>query len=84
MRVANAGVSVARILLLLFIAFLVYLIFRGFFRAQTKKKDEPAVARTAKGEDMVTCARCGVNLPRSEAREDAGRLVCHNNPNCHS
>jgi formylmethanofuran dehydrogenase subunit E len=31
---------------------------------------------------MVTCARCGVNLPRSDAHEADGRLVCHNNPNC--
>ena len=74
----------ARILLLVFIAFLIYLVFRGFFRAQTRKKAEPPVARTAKGEDMVTCARCGVNLPRSEARDEAGRLVCQNNPHCHS
>lgn len=73
----------ARILLLLIIAFVIYLIFRGFFRAQTKKAQPPA-ARSAKGEDMVTCARCGVNLPRSEARDEAGRLVCHNNPHCHT
>ena len=74
----------ARILLLLIIAFLVYLLFRGFFRSQTK--DEPRVpeATTVKGEDMIACARCGVNLPRSEARDDAGKLVCHNNPHCHS
>ena len=72
----------ARILLLLFIAFLVYLAFRGFFRAQTKKKADPPVARSDKGEDMVTCARCGVNLPRSEAHEVEGRLVCQNNPQC--
>jgi uncharacterized protein len=71
----------ARILLLLVIAFVIYLIFRGFFRAQTRKGEPPA-ARTAKGEDMVACARCGVNLPRSEAREEAGRLVCRNNPHC--
>ena len=74
----------ARILLLLFIAFLVYLAFRGFFRAQTRRKAEPPVARSPKGEDMVTCARCGVNLPRSEAREEAGSLVCQNNPHCRS
>ena len=74
----------APILLLLYIAFLVYLAFRGFLRAQTRRKAEPPVARTAKGEDMVSCARCGVNLPRSEAREEAGRLVCQNNPHCHS
>ena len=72
----------ARILLLIFIAFLIYLVLRGLFRARTK--DEPKVppATTTKGEDMVQCARCGVNLPRSEARDEGGRLVCASNPQC--
>ena len=74
----------ARILLLVIIAFLVYLLFRAFFRAQTKGEAGPPAAATAKGEDMIACARCGVNLPRSEAREEAGRLVCQNNPQCRS
>ena len=26
--------------------------------------------------DLVACERCGVNLPRAEAREAAGRLFC--------
>jgi uncharacterized protein len=26
--------------------------------------------------DLVACARCGVHLPRAEARESAGRLYC--------
>ena len=34
------------------------------------------------GEDMVTCARCGVNLPRSEALEAAGSFRCKDNPRC--
>lgn len=72
----------ARILLLLFIAFLVYLLIRGFNRAQAARKAPPPAA-SARGEDMVACARCGVNLPRSEAREVEGRLVCQNNPHCH-
>lgn len=73
----------ARILLLIFIGFLVYLAFRIFFRAQVKDKDPaPPPATTSTGEDMVTCARCGVNLPRSEAHDVEGRLVCQNNPSC--
>jgi len=28
------------------------------------------------GEPMVPCAHCGVNLPRSEALEAAGRFFC--------
>lgn len=75
----------ARILLLLVIAFVLYLLFRGFFRAQTKDKvAPPREATSLEGEDMVTCARCGVNLPRSDTREEAGRLVCQNNPHCRS
>ena len=72
----------ARIILLLIIVFALYLLFRGFFRSQVKDEDKPPEAASIKGEDMVACARCGVNLPRSEAREEAGRLVCQNNPHC--
>lgn len=74
----------ARIILLLIIVFALYLLFRGFFRSQVKDEPGPPQATSAKGEDMVACARCGVNLPRSEAREEGGRLVCQNNPHCHS
>ena len=74
----------ARVLLFLVIVFLLYLLFRGFFRAQVRKKEPPPDATSAKGEDMVTCTRCGVNLPRSEAQEVEGRLVCLNNPQCRS
>ena len=68
-----------RILFLLIIAFLIYLLFKGFLRAQTRRGEED---RKEKVEDMVACARCGVNLPRSDAREDAGRFYCVNNPHC--
>ena len=27
-------------------------------------------------QDLVSCARCGVHLPRAEARESGGRLYC--------
>lgn len=70
-----------RVILLLVIGFLIYLLFRGFLRSQLKK-DAPPPAATGAGEDMVTCARCGVNLPRSESEERDGRLVCRDNPNC--
>ena len=70
-----------RILILIIIGFIVWLMFRGFFRAQVRR-GEPTPAKSVAGEDMVKCARCGVNLPRSEAREDGGRLVCASNPQC--
>ena len=73
----------ARILLLIFIAFLIYLVIKGLLRSQ-KRKDAPPMptADTPAGEDMVACARCGVNVPRSETRELEGRRVCASNPNC--
>jgi uncharacterized protein len=70
-----------RILLLVIIGFLIWLLFRGFFKSQVKKDAQPP-STTVRGEDMVTCARCGVNLPRSEAAEADGRLVCGDNPKC--
>jgi len=71
----------ARILFLLFIAFLIYLLWRGFTRG--KKEDEtPPSAATRPAEDMVQCSRCGVNLPRSEALLEAGKITCLNNPQC--
>ena len=70
-----------RIVTLLVIAFLVWLVFRGFFRANTRGEAQPP-ARTGQGEDMVACACCGVNLPRSEAREEAGAFYCRDNPRC--
>ena len=70
-----------RVLILIVIGIALWWLFRGFFRAQVRDEQKP-LAKSAQGEDMVRCARCGVNLPRSEARDEAGRLVCANNPQC--
>ncbi len=69
-----------RIVLLLIIVFLLWVMFRGFFRSQVKKADVPAKSQS--GEDMVACARCGVNLPRSEALLQSGIYYCQDNPRC--
>lgn len=69
-----------RIVLLLVIAFLVYLLFRGFFRVNTKKPGPPA--NLGEGENMVICARCGVNLPSTSARLQEGVFYCEDNPRC--
>lgn len=76
-----------KIVLLIVIGVVIYALFRGFFKSQVRQDEAQARAReraatTARGEDMVACARCGVNLPRSEAREEDGRLVCAANPGC--
>ena len=71
----------ARILLLLVVGVAVYFLLRGVLRVARKDDAQPP-AVTPRGEDMVTCARCGVNLPRSEALEQGGVLVCRDNPAC--
>jgi uncharacterized protein len=72
-----------RIVLFLIIAFIIYLLIRGFMRKQVKRGEaEEALAKSRAGEDMVQCSRCGVNLPRSEARVVEGKLVCNENPRC--
>lgn len=72
-----------RIVVILIIVFVVYLLIRGFMRKRVQRSEaEEALAKSRQGEDMVTCAQCGVNLPRSEARELAGKLVCNENPRC--
>ena len=68
-----------RILFLLIIAFLIYLLFKGFLRAQTRRGEENSAEKV---EDMVACARCGVNLPRSEARPEGALFYCRDNPRC--
>ena len=72
----------ARIVLLFVIGFVVYLALRGFLRAQARGDEHPPPDRAVKGEDMVACARCGVHLPRSEARFEAGIFHCQDNPRC--
>lgn len=70
-----------RILLLVIIAFLVWVAFKGFLRANVRRERQ-APPRPIEGEDMVACARCGVNMPRSEARLEDGAFFCRDNPKC--
>lgn len=70
-----------RILFFILIGVMVWLLVRGASRAAARR-DAQERARAMPAEDMVTCARCGVNMPRGEAREEAGRLVCRDNPAC--
>jgi len=70
-----------RILFWLLIAVLAWWFVKGVLKA-TRARDETIASRTTQGEDMVVCARCGVNMPRSEAREEGGRFFCLNNPQC--
>jgi uncharacterized protein len=70
-----------RVIILILIGVALWWLFRGLFRAQVRDEAKPP-AQSPQGEDMVRCARCGVNLPRSEAREEGGKLYCASNPQC--
>ena len=59
------------ILLVVLAVWLIRRALRGPGRA-----DAGRVRKAAEGGDLVSCARCGIHLPRSEAREAAGRLFC--------
>ncbi len=62
-----------KILLLLAIGFIVFAIFKAYQRSLQKA---PPPAREGAVEDMVKCAHCGVNLPRSEAIYSGGDFFC--------
>ena len=69
-----------RILFWLLIAVLFWWFVKGL--TKSRARDEPKPSQSARGEDMVQCERCGVNMPRSEAREEGGKYFCLNNPQC--
>jgi uncharacterized protein len=60
----------SKFLLLIVAVIVIYFVVKGLAR---KRRDR---ARTPPGEQMVPCAHCRVNLPRSEAIEVAGRFYC--------
>lgn len=74
----------ARLLLLALIGFAVWLLYKGI----TKRGSRPASGKdsSASGsrisEDMVACSRCGVNLPKSEAKLVNGAYECADSADC--
>lgn len=62
-----------KILLLIVIGFVVWAVFRAWQRS-LNHPTTPAHSQTV--EDMVKCAHCGVNLPRSEAIYSQGSFFC--------
>jgi len=73
----------SRILFFVLVALAIYVVLKGMARKE-RLRDEPSRRRASSeaGEDMVTCARCGVNVPRGESKVEAGRTVCADNPRC--
>jgi uncharacterized protein len=64
---------VFKILLLIAIGFVVLALIRTYQRS-LNRPSRPAREQTV--EDMVKCAHCGVNLPRSEAIYSGGDFFC--------
>jgi uncharacterized protein len=64
---------VFKILLLIAIAFVVLALIRAYQRSLNPPS---ASTRGQTVEDMVKCAHCGVNLPRSEAIYSGGEFFC--------
>lgn len=62
-----------KILLLLVIGFVVWAVIRGYRRSLGRPAAKTG-ERTV--EDMVKCAQCGVNMPRSEAIYSSGDFFC--------
>lgn len=67
------GDGVIKILLLIAIGFVVLALFRAYQRSLGQPS---APTREDAVEDMVKCAHCGVNLPRSEAIYSGGEFFC--------
>jgi len=64
---------VGKILLLIVIGLVVYAVIRNYRRSLGQPS---ATSRERTVEDMVKCAHCGVNLPRSEAIYSGGDFFC--------
>lgn len=60
-----------RLLVLLLIVVLAVWLIRRALRPAPRSE-----APAAREGDLVACARCGLNLPRAEAREAPGGLYC--------
>lgn len=60
----------SKLLLLVIAVAVIYFLVSGFARKRSRPSAPPLA------ESMVACAQCGVNVPRSEALEGAGRFFC--------
>jgi uncharacterized protein len=69
----SSGGNVIKILLLIVIGFVAWTLIRNYQRS-LNHPSKPSRKDTV--EDMVKCAHCGVNLPRSEAIYSGGHFFC--------
>lgn len=61
---------IGRILFFVILALLGYLVYRSFVKP--KARDQIKEQRGESVDDMVVCARCGVNIPKRDALAIAG------------
>lgn len=71
---------IGRILFFLILGLLGYLIYRSF--TQPKKPGALDQSKADAVDDMVACARCGVNIPKRDAVAVAGGLGCKEGDAC--
>ena len=65
--------GLTRLLLLMFLAWLVWWLFKPLFR----RAPPPQQTRQVGVEDTVRCLFCQVNLPKQEALEQDGEYFCN-------
>lgn len=71
----------ARLLLIAVIGAVLWLLYKGF-SISFKGREKPDDPDESAVEAMVPCSRCGVNLPRSEARLVNGEYECADSAIC--
>jgi uncharacterized protein len=64
------------LVLILVVVGVLWLVKLGTTTARGSRRSAPSAARPPAIEDMVSCSRCGVHLPRSEALPGRGGLFC--------
>ena len=60
-----------KLIFLVLAVVLVWALLKGYRKSQLRNRAPPAAA-----EDMVRCAHCKVNLPRSESHVSDGQFYC--------
>jgi uncharacterized protein len=69
--------TMGRIVFFILLALVGYLVFRAI-----QKRNLPPAQPPSPVEDMVRCARCGVNIPRSTAVANDGDFRCRDEEPC--
>lgn len=62
----------SRLIFIIVIVALVYWLFKSYARKLNKQDQE----QPPKTQDMVSCAHCGINLPKSESVSVDGKYYC--------